>query len=75
MKHALRSKTVLSAILVILAMIALLLGDAGVIELSAEIRQMLQALAGIGGASSIYGRLKADEMITLSPSELKKWKK
>jgi len=75
MKHALKSKTVLSAIMVILAMLALLLADAGAIELSASVRQMLQALAGIGGASAIYGRVKADEMITLDPSELTKWKK
>tara|TARA_Y100000310_G_C20596998_1_gene771026 strand:+ start:326 stop:538 length:213 start_codon:yes stop_codon:yes gene_type:complete len=67
MKFALKSKTVLASLMVILAMLALLLGDAGAVELSPEVRQMLQALAGIGGAASIYGRAKADSGITLSP--------
>jgi len=66
MKFALKSKTVLASIMVILAMISLLLGDAGVVELSPEVQKMLQALAGVGGATSIYGRYKADSGITLS---------
>ena len=56
MKFALKSKTVLASIMVILAMISLLLGDAGVVELSPEVQKMLQALAGVGGATRIYGR-------------------
>ena len=59
MKHPLRSKTILSSIMVIIAMLALLLGGTGIIELSPELQQMLQALAGVGGATSIYGRIKA----------------
>ena len=67
MKFALKSKTILASIMVIIAMLALLLGDAGVVELSPEVQKMLQALAGIGGATSIYGRVQADSGITLSP--------
>ena len=67
MKFALKSKTILSSLMVILAMFGLLLGDAGIVQLSPEVQQMLQALAGIGGATSIYGRVKADSGITLSP--------
>ena len=66
MKHPLRSKTILSSIMVIIAMLALLLGGTGIIELSPELQQMLQALAGVGGAPSLYGRIKADTPIGTS---------
>ena len=66
MKHPLRSKTILSSIMVIIAMLALLLGGTGIIELSPELQQMLQALGGVGGATSIYGRIKADTPIGTS---------
>jgi len=60
MKHPLKSRTILSSILVILAMLSLLLGDAGILEIGPELQKMLQALAGIGGATSIYGRVNAE---------------
>jgi len=66
MKFALKSKTVLSSLLVIMAMAAMLLNDLGTIELSSQTLQFLQALAGAGGVMSIYGRVRADGPLTLS---------
>ena len=61
MKHPLKSRTVLSALTVIGSVIAMLLGDIGVIgPLSAGLVNILQGLAGAGGAMSIYGRWKAN---------------
>ena len=61
MKHPLKSRTVLSALTVIGSVIAMLLGDIGVIgPLSAGLVNILQGLAGAGGAMSIYGRWKVN---------------
>lgn len=67
MKFALKSRTVLASLVVIAAMIALVLSDAGAIVLEDGTRQLLQALAGAGGALSIYGRVQADGPLTMKP--------
>jgi len=66
MKFALKSKTVLSSLLVIAAMVLLLMCDLGQLSLSEDVRQLLQALAGAGGAMSVYGRVQADGPLTMN---------
>jgi len=65
-KSAIQSKTIWSAIVVIVSVVANLLGDMGVIDVSEGLRQGLQTLAGIGGAGAIYGRLQADSEVTIT---------
>ena len=67
MKFALKSRTVVSSLLVIAAMLLLLLADMGHLALGEGTRQLLQALAGAGGAMSIYGRVKANGPLTMKP--------
>ncbi len=66
MKHPLKSRTVLSSFTVIGSVVLMLLGDIGIIgPLSAKLVQILQGLAGAGGAMAIYGRWKADGPLKL----------
>ena len=65
-KHPMKSKTVLSSLMVVGSVILMLLGDIGIIgPLSGKLVQVLQGLAGAGGAMSIYGRWKADGPLKL----------
>ena len=67
MKFALKSRTVVSSLLVIAAMVLLLLSDMGYLMLGEEAKQLLQALAGASGEMSVYGRVKADGPLTMRP--------
>jgi len=69
MKFALRSRTVWSSLTVIGSMLALLLGDMGVLSLTDQLTQLFQGLAAGGGAMSIYGRVKATGPLTLKPGK------
>ena len=65
MKHAMKSRTIWSSLTVIGSIVALFLGDIGILPLSDALVQVLQGLAAGGGAMSIYGRVKADGPLTM----------